>query len=181
MSTTAASAQKVSVRAADAPRSGITLRASSESFKDGGVIPMENVFSGCGGQNIAPQLSWSGAPDGTKSYAITCFDPDAPTGSGYWHWLAFNIPAKVTSLAAGDGNKKSPGGGKAAYNDFAQSTYCGPCPPKGDGEHHYRFTVYALDVDQIPGVDDKTTGATVIFNMRGHVVAQGSVRGRFGH
>lgn len=178
---TAASSQKTPVRAADAPRSGATLRVSSESFQDGGVIPMENVFTGCGGKNVAPQLTWSGAPDGTKSFAITCFDPDAPTGSGYWHWLAFNIKASVTSLKAGDGNAKSPGGAKVGYNDFGQSTYCGPCPPKGDGEHHYTFTVYALDVDTLSGVGDKTTGATVVFNMRGHVLAQGSITGRFGH
>jgi phosphatidylethanolamine-binding protein (PEBP) family uncharacterized protein len=150
---TAANATKVSVRAADAPRSGVTLRVSSESFKDGGLIPMENVFTGCGGRNVAPQLTWSGAPDGTRSYAIT----------------------------AGDGNGKSPGGGRAGYNDFGQSTYCGPCPPRGDGEHHYTFTVYALDVDEIAGVDQKTTGATVVFNMRGHVLARGSIAGKFGH
>jgi Raf kinase inhibitor-like YbhB/YbcL family protein len=178
---TAANATKVSVRAADAPRSGVTLRVSSVSFKDGGLIPMENVFTGCGGKNVAPQLTWTGAPDGTKSYAITCFDPDAPTGSGYWHWIAFNIPASVTSLQAGDGNDKSPGRGRAGYNDFGQSTYCGPCPPKGDGEHHYTFTVYALDLDEIAGVDQKTTGATVVFNMRGHVLARGSITGKFGH
>ena len=178
---TAANSQKISVRAADAPRSGVTLRVSSNSFEDGGLIPMENVFTGCGGKNVTPQLAWSGAPDGTRSYAITCFDPDAPTGAGYWHWVAFNIPAKVTSFDAGDGNGKSPGGGKAGYNDFSQSDYCGPCPPKGDGEHHYTFTVYALDVDKIAGTDAKTTGSTVVFNMRGHVLAQGSITGRFGH
>lgn len=178
---TAANSQKVSVRAADAPRSGVTLRVSSASFRDGGLIPMDHVFTGCGGKNVAPQLAWSGAPDGTKSYAITCFDPDAPTGSGYWHWLAFNISPDVTSLEAGDGNAKSPGGGKAGYNDFSQSTYCGPCPPKGDGEHHYTFTVYALDVDKVEGIDARTTGATVVFNLRGHVLAQGAITGRFGH
>jgi phosphatidylethanolamine-binding protein (PEBP) family uncharacterized protein len=74
----------VPVRAPDAAKNGSSLRVTSESFSDGGDIPMENVFTGCGGKNAAPQLSWSGAPDGTKSYAITCFDPDAPTGSGYW-------------------------------------------------------------------------------------------------
>lgn len=179
--TTAANSARVSVRAADPPRSGAALRVSSESFQDGGVIPMANVFTGCGGKNVAPQLSWSGAPDGTAGYAITCFDPDAPTGSGYWHWVAFDVPAKVRSLAAGDGNASSPGGGTAGYNDFGQSTYCGPCPPKGDGEHHYTFTVYALDVDRLAGVDEATTGATVVFNMRGHVLAQGSITGRFGH
>ena len=178
---TAASSQKVSVRAADAPRSGATLRVSSEAFTEGGVIPMQHVFTGCGGKNVAPQLTWSGAPEGTKGYAITCFDPDAPTGSGYWHWTLFNISARESALKAGEGNDKSPAGGKAGYNDFGQSTYCGPCPPKGDGEHHYTFTVYALDVDEIPGIDGKTTGATVVFNMRGHVLAQGSITGRFGH
>jgi Raf kinase inhibitor-like YbhB/YbcL family protein len=177
----AANASKVSVRAPDAPKSGATLRVSSQSFSDGGSIPMENVFKNSGGKNTAPQLSWTGAPAGTKSFAITCFDPDAPTGCGYWHWLAFNIPAKVTSLNAGDGNDDSPRGGGSGYSDFGLTGYAGPDPPKGDGDHHYTFTVYALDVDTIAGASGKTTGATLVFMMRGHVLATGSITGRFAH
>ena len=179
--TTTANAPKVSIRAADAPKTGTTIRVSSQSFRDGDRISLEHVFTGSGGKNTSPQLSWSGAPEGTKSYAITCFDPDAPTGCGYWHWLAFNIPSTVTSLGAGDGNGDSPGGGGSGFNDFGKTGYDGPDPPKGDGEHHYTFTVYALDVDKIGGASGKTTGATLVFSMRGHVLAQGSIVGRFGH
>ena len=174
-------ASTVSVRSPDAPKGGTSLRVTSESFTDGGRIPMENVFTHCGGRNTAPQLSWANAPAGTKSYAITCFDPDAPTGSGYWHWLAFNIPAKTTSLPAGAGNDESPVGGKSGYSDFGMNSYGGPCPPKGHGDHHYIFTVYALDTDEVSGASEKTTGATLIFSMRGHVLATGTITGLFGH
>jgi Raf kinase inhibitor-like YbhB/YbcL family protein len=154
---------------------------SSASFSDGAAIPMDHVFTGCGGKNVSPQLSWSGAPQGTKSYAITCFDPDAPTGTGYWHWLAFDIPGKVTQLDAGAGKGSSPAGGKTGYSDFGMNSYGGPCPPKNDRPHHYIFTVYALDVDSVQGANDKTTGATLMFMMRGHVLATGSITGTFAH
>src|SRR5579885_1033439 len=121
-------ASQVSVRAPEPPQSGTPLTVTSESFTEGSAIPMHNVFTGCGGKNTAPQLAWSGAPAGTKSFAITCFDPDAPTGSGYWHWLAFDIPADVTSLAAGEGNNEKPAGGKSGYSDFGMNSYGGPCP-----------------------------------------------------
>jgi Raf kinase inhibitor-like YbhB/YbcL family protein len=146
---------------------------------EGQPIGNDFVFTGCGGKNQSPQLSWSGAPTGTKSFAITCFDPDAPTGSGYWHWLAFDVAASVTNLDAGAGTDRSPGGG-TGRNDFGASSYCGPCPPKGDQPHRYIFTVYALDVDSL-GADSSTSGATVMFMMRGHILAKGSVSGRFSH
>jgi Raf kinase inhibitor-like YbhB/YbcL family protein len=173
--------QTTAVRAPDAAKNGATLRVSSESFADGSKIPMENVFTGCGGKNTSPQLAWSGAPSGTKSFAITCFDPDAPTGAGYWHWLAFNIPASVSSLRAGDGNGDAPAGGSGGYSDFGMTQYGGPCPPPSDGDHRYIFTVYALDVDKIDGASAATTGATLVFKMRGHVLATGSITGKFGH
>lgn len=178
---TAAGAATVAVRAPQAPKNGSSMTVTSESIINGGSIPLENVFTGCGGKNTAPQLSWKGAPAETKSFAITCFDPDAPTGSGYWHWLAFDIPASVTSLNAGDGNDKSPAGGRSGYSDYGMNSYGGPCPPKGDGPHRYTFTVYALDVPSLTGANEKTTGATLVFNMRGHVLATGSIMGTFGH
>lgn len=181
MPSTVSSAATVSVRAPDAPKTTTPLRLTSQSFDDGADVPMPYVFQGCGGKNTAPQLSWTGAPDGTKSYAITCFDPDAPTGSGFWHWLAFDIPASVTSLDEGAGNDDSPKGGKTATNDYGMTGYGGPCPPKGDGKHRYIFTVYALDVDAIEGASGKLHGATLVFMMRGHVLAQGSLTARFGH
>jgi Raf kinase inhibitor-like YbhB/YbcL family protein len=171
----------VAVRAPQTPKEGMTLRVTSDSITEGAAIPMDNVFMHCGGKNTAPQLSWSGAPSGTKSYAITCFDPDAPTGSGYWHWLAFNIPSTVTSLDKGAGNDEKPAGGVGGYTDFGMNSYGGPCPPKGDAAHRYIFTVYALDVDKVEGASAKTTGATLVFSMRGHVLAIGQLTGMFGH
>ena len=160
---------------------GKRLAVTSESIKDGEVIGRDHVFTGCGGKNQSPQLAWSGAPEGTKSFAITCFDPDAPTGSGYWHWLTWGIPASVTKLDAGAGTGRAPAGGRGGYSDFGLSTYAGPCPPKGDGEHRYIFTVYALDVDTLDGANDRTTGASVVFQLRRHVLASGAITGRFGH
>lgn len=181
MPTTTATASTVSVRAPDAPKSSTPLTLTSSSFREGDAIPMDYVFTGCGGKNHSPQLSWSGAPDGTKSYAVTCFDPDAPTGSGYWHWLAFNIPASVTSLDADSAGDDEVAGGKHGVSDYGMTSYGGPCPPKGDGAHRYIFTVYALDVDKIDGATEKATGATLNFLMRGHVLAVGRLTGKFGH
>ncbi len=160
---------------------GKPLTVTSESFKDEGMIGLDHAFTGCGGKNVSPQLSWAGVPEGAKSFAVTCFDPDAPTGSGYWHWLAWGIPASVTHLEAGAGSTHAPAGGRGGYSDFGLTTYGGPCPPKGDGAHRYIFTVYALDVDTLEGATEKTTGASVVFRLRGHVLAAGSITGRFGH
>ena len=169
--------QTTEVRAPDAPRSGAAITVTSETFTDGGTLPREAAFGGCGGDNRSPQLAWTGAPAGTKSYAVTCFDPDAPTGSGYWHWLTFNVPADTTSLDAGSPSAR---GSTTGRNDYGESDYGGPCPPPGDGPHRYVFTVYALDVEKIDGIDKGVTGASLVFNMRGHVLAQGSITGRYG-
>ena len=177
MLSTADTAKSVSVRAPDVPNPGASMTIASESFGDGGSIPMEHVYQGCGGKNVSPQLSWSGAPEGTKSFVVTCFDPDAPTGSGYWHWVTFNIPASTTSLKAGD---EKVGGGKSGRNDYGETGYGGPCPPKGDGAHRYIFRVYALDVESIDA-SEGTTGASVTFMTRGHVLATAAVTGKFGH
>jgi len=171
----------IPVRAPDTAKDPRPMTVTSDSFADGETIPNAFVFTGCGGQNQSPQLSWSGVPNGAKSFAITCFDPDAPTGCGYWHWVTFNLPAHTTSIVAGSGTDKSPAGGRSGYNDFGATAYAGPCPPKGDSAHTYVFTVYALDVESVAGADERTTGATLLFKMRGHVLASGSLSGRFGH
>lgn len=169
------------VRAPDAPKQANPLTVTSSSYRDGGTIPMEQVYGACGGKNVSPQLSWDGFPSGTRGFAIAMFDPDAPTGAGYWHWVLANVPGSVTQLDAGAGTTTSPGGGVNGYTDFGESSYCGPCPPKGDGQHRYIITVYALDVPRIEGAGPGTTGSTLLFMMRGHVLAQGSISGRFGH
>ena len=179
MPASASSFETVSVRAPESPKNEKPLTVTSSSISEGQTIANEFVFTGCGGKTQSPQLSWSGAPSGTKSFAITCFDPDAPTGSGYWHWLASDIPASVASINAGAGTNGSPAGGKGGTSDFGMTTYGGPCPPKGDAQHRYIFTVYALDVDSLGA--EGATGATTIFKMRGHVIAKGSITGLFGH
>jgi Raf kinase inhibitor-like YbhB/YbcL family protein len=171
----------VRVRAPQSPRSSTPLTVTSTSIREGEMIAMQHVFTGCGGKNVSPQLAWRGAPAGTQSFAITCFDPDAPTGSGYWHWLVFDIPGSTTNLEAGAGESDSPAGGHTAYSDFGLNKYGGPCPPKGDDAHRYIFTVYALDVPKLEGATAKTTGATMNFLMRGHVLATGTITSKFGH
>ena len=168
------------VRAPDSPREPTPLTVTSASYRDGAKIPMEQVLTGCGGKNVSPQLSWDEFPRATRGFAVTMFDPDAPTGSGYWHWVLFNIPGSVTQLDAGAGTTASPGGGTNGYTDYGQSAYGGPCPPKGDGDHRYIITVYALDVPRIENAGPGTTGATLNFLMRGHVLATGQLSGHFG-
>lgn len=172
--------ETVLVRAPQKPK-GSELTVTSQSFADGGTIGPDFVYTGCGGKNRSPQLGWEGAPAETRSFAITCFDPDAPTGAGYWHWLVCDIPASVNRIEAGAGTGKSPAGGRSGYMDYGISSYGGPCPPAGDGAHRYIFTVYALDVPRLEHVTDGTTGGTFVFQMRGHVLASGSIMGRFGH
>ncbi len=104
---------------------------------------------GCTGPNVSPALSWSGAPAGTKSYAITLFDPDAPTGHGWWHWIVTNLPEDVHALPTGASGRKMPPGAVETRTDFGQPGYGGPCPPKGDKAHHYVFTIHALDVARL--------------------------------
>ncbi len=162
---------------------GMTL--SSPDIKNGGTIKNEQVFKGfgCTGENISPALHWSGAPKGTKSFAVTIYDPDAPTGSGWWHWVVFNIPANVTSLAKGAGDPKgpaAPAGAVQSRTDFGTTGYGGPCPPKGDKPHHYHITVFAVDVDKLPA-DENASAAYVGFNLHFHTLAKASITGRYGH
>jgi Raf kinase inhibitor-like YbhB/YbcL family protein len=157
---------------------------SSTDVKAGTPMAAAQVFDGygCTGQNISPALSWSGEPTGTKSFAITMYDPDAPTGSGWWHWTVFNIPASVHSLPAGagaEGSKDMPAGAIQGRTDFASSHYGGPCPPPGDHAHHYEITVYALSVAQLP-MDSSAPGALVGFNLHANMLASAKIVGRYG-
>src|SRR5262252_7381980 len=139
----------------------------SPEIKSGGTMPKSFEFNGfgCSGENKSPTLKWSGAPAGTKSFAVTVYDPDAPTGSGWWHWVVFNIPANVTSLPRGVGNPASgqtPKGAVQSRTDFGKPGYGGPCPPQGDKPHRYIFTVYALKIDKIDA-DENSSAALVGF------------------
>jgi Raf kinase inhibitor-like YbhB/YbcL family protein len=170
----------LTLRPPGTPASIGTLTLASTTFVSGTIMPANVAQLGCGtaGANMSPQLSWSGAPATTRSYVLTEFDQDAPTGVGFWHWTLFDIPAGVTSLAAGAGTNP-PAGSISGLSDYGTPGYGGPCPPTGDGAHRYTFTVYALDEAIIPGVNAGATGAFITFNIRGHILAQGTYLGLF--
>jgi Raf kinase inhibitor-like YbhB/YbcL family protein len=126
-------------------------------------------------------LSWSGAPEGTRSFALTCYDPDAPTGSGFWHWVVVNIPPNVTELPLDAGSPKNPnvpGGGLQTRTDFGQPGYGGPCSPPGHGPHRYHFTVFAVGEDQLP-VNADTSAAVVGFHLNFHTLDKATITGIF--
>lgn len=125
------------------------------------------------GGNTSPELSWSGAPQGTRSFAVTCFDPDAPTPSGYWHWTVVDLDADATGLPADAGQSDLQLDGAAFHvrNDAGTHAWFGPCPPAGDGEHRYVLAVHALDVDTLE-VDDEATPGGVAFNIALHTLGR---------
>jgi Raf kinase inhibitor-like YbhB/YbcL family protein len=154
------------------------LTVTSTLFSDGGSIPKTAAHSMAGGENISPDLSWSGAPGGTVSLAITCHDPDAPTTVGFTHWVLFNLDASTKGLEAGAGSAgKNPAGSVLGYTDWGSNEYGGMAPPPGDPPHHYNFTVYALDTEI--GSGPTTTLALLEFQMGGHILAQGRLTGLF--
>ena len=156
----------------------------SPQVKPNATIAEAQVFKGfgCEGGNVSPALNWSNAPAGTKGFALTVYDPDAPTGSGWWHWVMFNIPATVTSLPLGVGNPASgqtPKGAVQSKTDFGKPGYGGPCPPQGDKPHRYIFTVYALKVDKIDA-DENASGALVGFMLNANKLDKASFTATYG-
>jgi len=161
---------------------GFTL--TSPGIHAGRTIAKTYVYqgSGCTGRNVSPALHWSGAPKGTKSFVVTVYDPDAPTGAGWWHWLVANIPADVHGLprGAGDpGGKGMPGSAVQLRNDYGDNAYGGPCPPRGDTPHHYQFKVYALDVPSLP-VNATTPADQLGFMVHMHTLGVAELVGRYG-
>ncbi|MDQ7049630.1 MAG: YbhB/YbcL family Raf kinase inhibitor-like protein [Enterobacterales bacterium] len=149
-----------------------------------GQLSDEQVFNGfgCSGKNISPRLAWKNAPEATKSFALTVYDPDAPTGSGWWHWLIFDIPVSINHLDKGAGggeNSKAPKGSIQTITSFGQSGFGGACPPQGDKSHRYIFTVYALKVDKL-GLDEKAGPALVGYYLNANQLAKASIMAYYG-
>jgi Raf kinase inhibitor-like YbhB/YbcL family protein len=163
-----------------------SMTLTSSEITEGATIANEQLLKGfgCTGGNVSPALSWSGAPSGTKSFAINMFDPDAPTGSGFWHWVVFNIPPATTSLpkAAGDVKKKlMPKGAIQSRTDLGTDGYGGPCPPAGDKPHRYQITVFAVDVAKLPNAaNDGASAALVGFDLHFHTLAKATLTGLYG-
>ncbi len=139
------------------------MELSSANMANGAMLALTQVNTRCGGSNQSPQLSWTGAPQNTQSFALTVFDPDADGGRGFWHWVVTGIPASTQSLAAG-----ATPPGVVGENDFGDHGYGGACPPAGSGLHHYVFTLYALGTANVPG-DRKLEDFTLF--LRAHALA----------
>lgn len=152
-----------------------SFTVTSTTVTDGAAWPQAQHASGLpGGKDISPQLSWSGAPEGTESYAVTVYDPDAPTGSGFWHWAVADIPATVTELPEGVGDDTGAGLPEGAFqlpNDARLARYIGAAPPAGHGPHRYFVVVHALDVPSV-GVPADATPAVLGFTMAGHTLGR---------
>lgn len=158
------------VTSTDIPADGARLRS-----------PQVSGIFGAGGADVSPQLSWSGFPAETKSFAVTVYDPTAPTGSGFWHWAVVDIPASTTSLESGAGDVTGSGlpeGAIQLKNDAGLAHYLGAAPPAGHGVHTYYIAVHALDVDSL-GIDAEATPAFLGFNMSGHTLARAVITGTF--
>ncbi|MDG2444915.1 MAG: YbhB/YbcL family Raf kinase inhibitor-like protein [Flavobacteriaceae bacterium] len=145
----------------------------------GGEATLKEEFNGfgCIGKNESPQLSWKNAPEGTRSFAITMYDPDAPTGSGWWHWVVFDIPTSTTELVANAGDIKldlTPDGTIQSITNYGSQGYGGPCPPQGHGLHQYIITVYALKTDTL-GLDKNTNPAIVGYYLWNNTLAKASL------
>ena len=160
-----------------------SFTVTSEDLQDGGTLatPQLSGKFGAGGEDRSPQLSWSGFPEATQSFAITVYDPDAPTGSGFWHWVVVDVPASVTSLPAGAGTPGSPDLPKGAItirNDAGFAGYLGAAPPAGHGPHRYVIAVHAVDVPSL-GVGPDATPAFVGFNLFSHTLARAVMVGTY--
>ncbi len=157
------------------------MSITSASWQNDEDITGDFVFKGmgCEGKNQSPEVSWKDLPKNAKSIAVTVYDPDAPTGSGWWHWIIYNIPVTMTGLPQGFGEmgkRKLKGGPIQNMTDFGDVGYGGPCPPQGDSPHHYFLKVFALDVEKLD-IPDKASGAMAGFYINQHIVAEAGLTG----
>ncbi len=161
-----------------------SMEISSPAVGGDGVIPDKYTANGfgCSGENVSLPLEWSGVPADAQSLAITMYDPDAPTGSGFWHWLAVNLPPSTTELTEGAGavgDASLPDGAVHARGDAGVASYFGPCPPAGDTPHHYVVTIFAVDTDKLD-VSNETSGAVVGFMLHFHTLEKASATYTYG-
>ena len=164
---------------ANAANAKMVLKSNDIAHKQ--TLSDAQVFNsfGCMGKNISPHLSWEGAPIGTKSYALMVYDPDAPTGSGWWHWVAFNIPKDTNELAQNFGANTNSGNIIQSRTDFGTYGFGGACPPQGDKPHRYQFTIYALGVESLP-IDKDASAAMVGFMVRANALDKATIEAKFG-
>jgi Raf kinase inhibitor-like YbhB/YbcL family protein len=164
--------------------SAAAFTLSSPDVGEGAALAAKQVLNGygCTGGNVSPKLAWSDPPAGTKSFALTVYDPDAPTESGWWHWVVFNIPASAASIPAGAGapdSRELPAGSVQSRTDFGAPGYGGACPPAGDKPHRYIFTLYALDVERFDLKPD-ASAALVSLMLGKHALAKASITAKYG-
>ncbi len=154
---------------------------TSPDIADNRSLETRQVYQGfgCEGGNVSPALLWSHAPAGTKSFAITVYDPDAPTGSGWWHWTVFNLPATVNALPAAASASTLPTGAVQGRSDYGTAQFGGACPPVGDKPHRYQFTVWALKVDKLP-LDNQASGALVGYMLNANVLEKATLTPVYG-
>ena len=155
------------------------LTLTSKDIAHGQLMAKAQEFNGfgCSGADLSPHLAWENAPKGTKSFAITAYDPDAPTGSGWWHWQIVNIPLSVTELKGGAGSTKTdnaPKGSTQVQNDYGSRGFGGACPPQGHGVHHYRFTLHALSVEKLTLPED-ASGALAGYMINANTIESATI------
>lgn len=159
------------------------MQLMSDDIAEGQPLGIDQVFDGfgCTGANVSPHLAWSGAPPETQSYIVTVYDPDAPTGSGWWHWTVFNIPATQTFLPRDAGNRAGglPAGAVEGRTDYGATGFGGACPPEGDPPHRYVFTVFAMPIAELP-LDGGASGALVGFFAQNQSLARATLTATYG-
>jgi Raf kinase inhibitor-like YbhB/YbcL family protein len=163
---------------------GQDFTLTSPAMTDGGDLPAAQILNGfgCQGANRSPALAWSAPPPGTQSLAVTMYDPDAPSGSGWWHWTVFNLPPATRAFSEGEGAPQGaalPAGAVQGRTDFGTPGYGGACPPAGDAPHRYVITIWALDTGRLP-LDANAPGAMVGFFLHRHAISKATLTVRYG-